>query len=161
MKLKIILVILIIAAAIIFYPLPKTNNTPLPSNFLIQQYRSGGFAGIHEYMIIFTNGSVEFSPNYDTIYTSQLSSEELTLITESITNKNYKKQRQSLLGKWAEPACCDLMYSGTRISRNGKTLYITPSRPVADILFKIEEEIRNKLINNQNTAQTPTDAAVT
>jgi len=131
--------ILIVTLAIIVFPLPESSSWQLDSSVLLEYHRVGGFAGFTDRIKIFNDGSVEFNNGRDTL-TSKLSDEDLQVLNRFIASKEYSLKTKSLLAKWTEPTCCDLMYTAYLINKNGKTIMISQVKIMSDIIQSIDEK---------------------
>ncbi|MBM3292651.1 hypothetical protein FJY84_08230 [Candidatus Bathyarchaeota archaeon] len=148
-SIKIILTIvgiLIAIFAIILFPLPESLSWQVDNSVLLEYHRVGGFAGFMDTIKILNDGSVEFNNSRD-IFTTKLSDEDLQTLTQFIESKEYSLRTKSLLAKWTEPTCCDLMYTAYLINKDGKTIMISHDKRMSDIIQNIDEEANSKLYN--------------
>ena len=138
--------ILVVALVIIVFPLPESSSWQVDNSILLEYHRVGGFAGFTDSIKIFNDGSVEFNNGRKT-FNIKLSEEDLQELSKFIDSKEYSLRTESLLAKWTEPTCCDLMYTAYLINKNGKTIMISHDKIMSDIIQSIDEEARYKLYN--------------
>ena len=141
-----VIVILVIALTIIVFPMPESSSWQVDNSVLLEYHRVGGIAGFMDTIKILNDGSVEYLSNRGK-YTTKISDEELQELTQFIKSKKYSLKTQSLLTKWSEPTCCDMMYTSYLINENGKTIMIAHDKIMSDIILNINEEARSELYN--------------
>ena len=88
---------------------------------------------------VYNNGSVQYLSNRGE-YNLKVSNESLQQLTQIIKSKKYSSKTQSILTKWLEPTCCDMLYTSYLINQNGKTIKITPDKTMSDMILNIEEK---------------------
>jgi cystathionine beta-lyase family protein involved in aluminum resistance len=134
---KLIVAILgvLIISAILFYPITEQADQ-LDNTILLQYNRVGGFAGFDDRIIIYQDGSVD----YNGVKTF-ISDEDLQKLKQTIESKDYTIRRQSLISKYREPQCCDLLSEVILINVEGKTISINPGNQVIyTIITQIQQD---------------------